>query len=88
LERLSALQLRQDGRLLRSLLESTWVLSENWLQTVSNPEAPVRALTVFQSYRMILDILQPYLCADRTSITDESWDAISAHVSSSETPAG
>jgi AcrR family transcriptional regulator len=69
-----------DERLLRSLLESTWVLSENWLQTHCQPDGPVRAASIFQSYRMILDILRPYARAEQSTLTDDCWQAISNYV--------
>lgn len=66
------MRLPQDARRLRSIVEVTWILSENWLSYIEYQDRQMGAATILEGYAAILEVLRPYLCADPQQITAES----------------
>jgi AcrR family transcriptional regulator len=70
------MRLPHDARRLRSILEVTWILSENWVNYTEYQDREMSAATILEGYMAILEVLRPYLCADPQTITEESSCAI------------
>jgi AcrR family transcriptional regulator len=62
----------QDARRMRSIVEVTWILSENWVNYTEFQDREMSAATILEGYAAILEVLRPYLCADPQRITEES----------------
>src|SRR5512146_178555 len=65
------MRLPQDERRLRSIVEVTWILSENWVNYTEYQDRQMSAETILEGYAAILEVLRPYLCADPQQITAE-----------------
>ncbi|MBW4052761.1 MAG: TetR/AcrR family transcriptional regulator [Proteobacteria bacterium] len=66
------MRLPQESRRLRSIVEVTWILSENWVNYTALQDREMSAATILEGYAAILEVLRPYLCADPLRITEES----------------
>jgi AcrR family transcriptional regulator len=66
------MHLPQDERRLRSIVEVTWILSENWVNCIEYQDRQMSADTMLEGYAAILEVLRPYLCADPQQITAQS----------------
>jgi hypothetical protein len=66
------MRLPHDARRLRSIVEVTWILSENWVNYVEYQDREMGAAAILEGYAAILEVLRPYLCADPRQITEES----------------
>jgi len=77
-----ALQLGGDRHLIRSLVHSTWIISDNWLNSIEFLGTEANAETIMQGYDLILEILKPYFPCDEQSVLLESHAAIRRHVMS------
>jgi len=66
------MHLPQDERRLRSIVEVTWILSENWVNCIEYQDRQMSAETMLEGYAAILEVLRPYLCADPQQITAQS----------------
>ncbi|HUA26731.1 MAG TPA: TetR/AcrR family transcriptional regulator [Steroidobacteraceae bacterium] len=62
------MHLPQDARRLRSIVEVTWILSENWVNCIEFQDRQMTAETMLEGYAAILEVLRPYLCADPQQI--------------------
>ncbi len=76
LEERGLMSLPAEPRRLRSIVEVTWILSENWLNYTECQERALSAQTVLDGYYGILEVLRPYLCADPRHIGEESYPVI------------
>jgi hypothetical protein len=65
-------RLNGDGRLIGSLLHSTWIIADNWLNSIEFMGREVTEESVIASYELILDIFRPYFRADEDHVLDES----------------
>lgn len=70
------MHLPHDARRLRSIVEVTWILSENWVNYIEYQDRELGATAVREGYAAILEVLRPYLCADPQQVTNESSCAI------------
>jgi hypothetical protein len=70
------LRLPQDARRLRSIVDVTWIVSENWLNYTEYHDRQITVATILDGYYEILEVLRPYLCADPQQITQESYHTI------------
>jgi Bacterial transcriptional repressor len=79
-----------DPRRLRSIIDVTWIVNENWLNYMDYHDREVTVEAMLEGYTEILEVLRPYLCADPQQITQESYHTIErlAAQSSAETGAG
>lgn len=66
------MRLPQESRRLRSIVEVTWILSENWVNYTEFQDRQMSTATILEGYAAILEVLRPYLCADPQRITEES----------------
>lgn len=71
-----ALRFESDSRLIKSIVHSTWILSDNWLNSQEFLGRPLDDESVLSGYLLILDILKPYFVGDQAHIVDESRVAI------------
>jgi AcrR family transcriptional regulator len=62
-----------DPRRLRSIIDVTWIVNENWLNYMDYHDREVTVATLLEGYSEILEVLRPYLCADPQQITQESY---------------
>ena len=65
-----------DARRLRSIVDITWIISENWLNYVEYHDREVTVAAVIAGYDQILEVLRPYLVADPQRVTSESYSII------------
>jgi AcrR family transcriptional regulator len=70
------MRLPPDARRLRSIVDVTWIISENWLNYIEYHDRQITAATILDGYYEILEVLRPYLCADPQQITQESYCTI------------
>jgi AcrR family transcriptional regulator len=66
------MRLPADARRVRSIVDVTWIISENWLNYVEYHDREVSTAAIQDGYYEILEVLRPYLCADPEQITQES----------------
>jgi AcrR family transcriptional regulator len=69
------MRLPADGRL-RSIIDITWIISENWLNYLEFHDRELTVEAAVAGYEEILEVLRPYLCADPQQITQESHSTI------------
>jgi AcrR family transcriptional regulator len=63
----------EDARRLRSIVDVTWIISENWLNYVECDEGKPTVDAMLTGYYEILEVLRPWLSADPVQITRESF---------------
>ena len=80
LDKHDMLNLRGDRRLINSLVHSTWIISDNWLNSIELLGQKVSERSILEGYDRLLDILHPYLPAKETDVTRVSYAAIRRHV--------
>ena len=76
LEGQALMRLPAGSRRLRSIVEVTWILSENWLNYRECENRELSAEIVLDGYYRILEVLRPYLCADPQHISRQSYPVI------------
>ena len=62
-----------DPRRLRSIVDVTWIVNENWLNYMDYHDREVTVEAMLEGYAETLEVLRPYLCADPQQITQESY---------------
>jgi hypothetical protein len=62
------------------LLHSTWIIADNWLNSIEFMGQEVTEESVIASYELILDIFRPYFLADEGRVLDESQAGICQHL--------
>ena len=67
-----------DARQLRSIVDVTWIISENWLNYVEYDDGEPTVDAILAGYYEILEVLRPWLSADPVQITRESYLTIQA----------
>lgn len=82
LDKHNILNLDGDRRLVNSLVHSTWIISDNWLNSIELMGQTACERSILEGYDRILDILRPYLPIDETAVVRESYAAIRRHVKS------
>jgi AcrR family transcriptional regulator len=65
-----------DPRRLRSIIDVTWIVNENWLNYMDYHDREVTVEAMLEGYAETLEVLRPYLCADPQQITQESYHTI------------
>ena len=65
-----------DPKRLRSIIDVTWIVNENWLNYMDYHDREVTVEAMLEGYGEMLEILRPYLCADLQQITRESYHTI------------
>jgi AcrR family transcriptional regulator len=82
------MKLPADPRRLRSIVDITWIISENWLNYLEYHDRELTVEAVVAGYDEILEVLRPYLTADPQRITSESYSAIERLTSRAAQPGG
>lgn len=82
LDKHGVLDLKGNRELTNSLVHSTWIISDNWLNSIELLGGKVSEQSILEGYDLILDILRPYLPAEETKVATESYAAIRRHVQS------
>jgi AcrR family transcriptional regulator len=77
-----------DPRRLRSIVDVTWIVNENWLNYMDYHDRQVTVEAKLEGYTEILEVLRPYLCADPQQITQESYHTIERLATQSLAEAG
>lgn len=67
------MRLPADPRRLRSLIDVTWIVNENWLNYVDYHDREVSVLAMLEGYAETLEVLRPFLCADPQQLTQDSY---------------
>lgn len=67
------MRIPEDAQRLRSIVDVTWIVSENWLNYLEYHDRAVTPEAILAGYYEILEVLRPYLCADPQQITQESY---------------
>lgn len=70
------MKLPAEPRRLRSIVDITWIVSENWLNYVEYHDREVTLEAVAAGYDQILEVLRPYLIAEPQRVTSESYSII------------
>ncbi len=70
------MNLPADPRRLRSIVDITWIISENWLNYVEYHDRELTVEAVMAGYDEILEVLRPYLAGDPQRVTRESYSTI------------
>jgi AcrR family transcriptional regulator len=76
LEQHGLMRLPADPRRLRSIVDITWIISENWLNYVEYHDRELTLEAVVAGYDEILEVLRPYLSGDPQRVTSESYSTI------------
>jgi len=61
----------EDRRRRLSIIDATWILTENWLNYLDFHDRPVTTESVLSGYYEILEVLRPYLCSEPQQLTSE-----------------
>jgi len=69
-----------DRELIHSIVESTWIISDNWLNSREFLGQGLDEPSIISGYRLVLDILRPYLAGDEERVVDESRLAIQRYL--------
>jgi AcrR family transcriptional regulator len=65
-----------DPKRLRSIIDITWIVNENWLNYMDYHDREVTVEVMLEGYAETLEVLRPYLCADPAQLTQESYHTI------------
>ena len=65
-----------DPERLRSILDVTWIVNENWLNYMDYHDREVTVEAMLEGYAETIEVLRPYFCADPQRITQESYHTI------------
>jgi hypothetical protein len=65
-----------DPKRLRSIIDVTWIVNENWLNYMDYHDREVTVAAMLEGYAEVIEVLRPYLCADPQRITQESYHTI------------
>ena len=79
---LGALEINQeldfhgDRRLIGALVETRWIISENWLNAQEFLGREINTECILSGYDLVLGLLRPYFVREESKIVSESRDAI------------
>jgi len=65
-----------DPKRLRSIIDVTWIVNENWLNYMDYHGREVTVEVMLEGYTETLEVLRPYIVADLQQITRESYHTI------------
>jgi AcrR family transcriptional regulator len=82
------MNLPAEPRRLRSIVDITWIISENWLNYIEYHDRELTVEAVAAGYDQILEVLRPYLIVDPHRITTESYSIIERLTTRPLAPAG
>jgi AcrR family transcriptional regulator len=70
------MRLPPEPRRLRSIIDVTWIVNENWLNYMDYQDREVTVEVMLEGYTETLEVLRPYIVADLQQITRESYHTI------------
>ncbi len=76
LSRLNVLNFSNNDAMISSLVVSTWIISDNWLNYIEFKKYEATSGKILEGYEMILDILRPYFTRPWDEVLAESLAAI------------
>jgi len=82
LSSLNVLDFSGNKAMISSLVVSTWIISDNWLNYIEFKKYEATSGKILEGYEMILDILRPYFTRPWNEILAESLAAIKGVVDS------
>jgi AcrR family transcriptional regulator len=82
------MNLPADPRRLRSIVDITWIISENWLNYVEYHDRELTLEAVVAGYDEILEVLRPYLVGDPQRLTRESYSTLARLTAPPVAPGG
>jgi AcrR family transcriptional regulator len=65
-----------DPKRLRSIIDVTWIVNENWLNYMDYHDREATVEVMLEGYTATLEVLRPYIVADLQLITRESYHTI------------
>jgi AcrR family transcriptional regulator len=74
------LNIRGNASLISSLVQSTWIIADNCLNSIEFLGREISADSIMSGYELILDIFRPYFAANGDHIIMESRMAIRRHI--------
>ena len=74
------MNLRGNRSLISSLVQSTWIIADNWLNSIEFLGREISADSIMAGYELILDIFRPYFTVTEDHVVNESRIAISRHI--------
>ncbi len=69
-----------DARLIATLVETRWIISENWLNAQEFLGREISADCILSGYDLVLGLLRPYFVSAESDIAANSRQAISAYL--------
>jgi AcrR family transcriptional regulator len=76
LDRAGALKLNGDRELSRSLVNTTRIICDNWLNSIEFMGQTLTADSILSGYGLILDVMRPYFATPESAVKSESRDGI------------
>lgn len=76
LERNNQLDFKGNRQLIAAIVETRWIISENWLNAQEFLGRELNAQSILSGYDLVLGLLRPYFFRDECDIATESRDAI------------
>jgi AcrR family transcriptional regulator len=70
------MRLPPEPKRLRSIIDVTWIVNENWLNYMDYQDREVTVEVMLEGYTETLEVLRPYIVADLQQITRESYHTI------------
>ncbi len=70
------MRLPPDPKRLRSIIDVTWIVNENWLNYMDYHDREATVEVMLEGYVETLEVLRPYIVADLQQITRESYHTI------------
>jgi AcrR family transcriptional regulator len=65
-----------DPKRLRSIIDVTWIVNENWLNYMDYHDREATVEVMLEGYTETLEVLRPYIVVDLQQITRESYHTI------------
>ncbi len=84
-ERQGALDFGGDARVIATLVETRWIISENWLNAQEFLGREINADCILSGYDLMLGLLRPYFVSAESDIAANSREAISAYLDANST---
>lgn len=76
LEENKQLDFRGNKQLIAAIVETRWIISENWLNAQEFLGRELNAQCILSGYDLVLGLLRPYFIREESDIANESRDAI------------
>ena len=84
LERSNVLDFKSNDSMINSLIVSTWIISDNWLNYIEFKKYEATSEKILEGYVMMIDIFRPYFTQPWDEVLSESLAAIKNVVDKSQ----